>query len=76
MLIPATTPIEALVQHPNPLSPICNCRESWLLNHKDTKAQDQTPDKASTDSTYMGGCQNYGPFLGPYHNTAPTRPII
>ena len=21
---------------------------------------------------YMGGCQNYGPFLGPYYNTAPT----
>ena len=20
---------------------------------------------------YMGGCQNYGPFLDPYHNTAP-----
>ena len=19
----------------------------------------------------MGGCQNYGPFVGPYHNTAP-----
>ena len=19
---------------------------------------------------YMGGCQNYGPFLGPYSNTA------
>ena len=21
---------------------------------------------------HMGGCQNYGPFLGPYYNTAPT----
>ena len=21
---------------------------------------------------YMGGCQNYGPFLGPWYNTAPT----
>ena len=21
--------------------------------------------------TYMGSCQNYGPFLGPFHNTAP-----
>ena len=20
---------------------------------------------------YVGGCQNYGPFLGPYYNTAP-----
>ena len=20
---------------------------------------------------YMGGCQNYGAFLGPYYNTAP-----
>ena len=20
---------------------------------------------------YMGSCQNYGPFLGPYYNTAP-----
>ena len=20
---------------------------------------------------YMGGCQNYGPFLDPYSNTAP-----
>ena len=20
----------------------------------------------------MGGCQNYGPFLGPWYNTAPT----
>ena len=21
---------------------------------------------------YMGGCQNYGPFLDPHYNTAPT----
>ena len=21
--------------------------------------------------SYIGGCQNYGPFLGPYYNTAP-----
>ena len=21
--------------------------------------------------TYVGGCQNYGPLLGPYYNTAP-----
>ena len=20
---------------------------------------------------HLGGCQNYGPFLGPYYNTAP-----
>ena len=20
---------------------------------------------------HVGGCQNYGPFLGPYYNTAP-----
>ena len=20
---------------------------------------------------YVGGCQNYGPFWGPYYNTAP-----
>ena len=20
---------------------------------------------------YMGGCQNYGPFVDPYYNTAP-----
>ena len=20
---------------------------------------------------YMGGCQNYGPFLGPHYSTAP-----
>ena len=20
---------------------------------------------------YVGGCQNYGPFLGPYYNTRP-----
>ena len=23
------------------------------------------------DYRYMGGCQNYGPFLGPYYSTAP-----
>ena len=29
--------------------------------------------KPSTKSfIYMGGCQNYGPFLGPYYNTAPS----
>ena len=22
---------------------------------------------------YMGDCQNYGPFLGPYYNTGPNR---
>ena len=25
----------------------------------------------STTGAYMGGCQNSGPFLDPYHNTAP-----
>ena len=25
----------------------------------------------SSKFTHMGGCQNYGPFLGPYYNTAP-----
>ena len=24
---------------------------------------------------HMGGCQNYGPFLGPYYNTAPCPPL-
>ena len=24
-----------------------------------------------TRPTQMGGCRNYGPFLGPYYNTAP-----
>ena len=23
--------------------------------------------------SHMGGCQNYGPFLGPYYNTAPNN---
>ena len=23
----------------------------------------------------MGGCQNYGPFLGPYYNTYPERDL-
>ena len=23
------------------------------------------------DDVDMGGCQNYGPFLGPYYSTAP-----
>ena len=22
-------------------------------------------------TSHMGGCQNYGPFLGPYYNTGP-----
>ena len=25
----------------------------------------------SSPSRYMGDCQNYGPFLGPYYNTGP-----
>ena len=24
-----------------------------------------------SEAEHMGGCQNYGPFLGPYYNTAP-----
>ena len=24
-----------------------------------------------TPKIYMVGCQNYGPFVGPYYNTAP-----
>ena len=23
------------------------------------------------NGNYMGGCQNYGPFLGPHYSTAP-----
>ena len=25
----------------------------------------------SSIRVHVGGCQNYGPFLGPYYNTAP-----
>ena len=25
----------------------------------------------ASESTLMGDCQNYGPFLGPYYNTGP-----
>ena len=29
------------------------------------------------DVVYMGDCQNYGPFLGPYYNTGPnTGPYL
>ena len=27
--------------------------------------------KENYGSSHMGGCQKYGPFLGPYYNTAP-----
>ena len=27
--------------------------------------------KAAREILHMGGCQNYGPFLDPYNNTAP-----
>ena len=26
--------------------------------------------QAGSSGVHMGGCQNYGPFLGPYYNTA------
>ena len=26
---------------------------------------------AAGSESHMGGCQNYGPFLGPYYDTAP-----
>ena len=26
---------------------------------------------ANSQTTHVGGCQNYGPFLGPYYNAAP-----
>ena len=31
----------------------------------------QTFQKQITFRKPKGGCQNYGPFLGPYYNTAP-----
>ena len=30
-----------------------------------------TPPRVQLPSFHMGGCQNYGPFLGPCYNTAP-----
>ena len=32
---------------------------------------DNGKEKETTMAGYMGGCQNYGPFLGPHYNTAP-----
>ena len=28
--------------------------------------------KRTLHTPHMGGCQNYGPFLGPYNTTAPS----
>ena len=42
------------------------------------RAQGRESENAGTDAgvaghmhVHVGGCQNYGPFLGPYYNTAP-----
>ena len=62
-------------------------KEALVLNHKpkawkspDTKAvrgdrnfdlRLKSADASITKRTHMGGCQNYGPLLCPYYNTAP-----
>ena len=30
------------------------------------------PLRIQSSGLYVGGCQNYGPFLGPYYSTAPS----
>ena len=46
--------------HPNPWHSHRN-----LLAQKEPK-RSQPPGRGD----HMGGCQNWGPFLGPYYNTA------
>ena len=52
------------------------------MNHGSTSRNSEVPSKRVRRAykevigiyarwIYMGGCQNYGPFLGPYYNTAP-----
>ena len=38
----------------------------WLLNLSKARGRSK-----GLTSESMGSCQNYGPFLGPYYNTAP-----
>ena len=35
------------------------------------RAVGSTTQKLRAHYSHMGGCQNYGPFLDPYYNTAP-----
>ena len=44
-----------------------------VRNPRDSEASTKcsAPDQVHSLPTYMGGCQNYGPFLDPYYNTAP-----
>ena len=45
-----------------------HCR-AWSLSHPGIPDHlDPDVEEAVED---MGGCQNYGPFLGPWYNTAP-----
>ena len=45
------------------LSPILIFNNPYILPH--------IPLYTPIHGTYMGGCQDYGPFLDPYYNTAP-----
>ena len=40
-------------------------------NGKVSEAMGRAYFQAHLGRIHMGGCQNYGPFLGPYCNTAP-----
>ena len=49
-------------------------REIWTScgDHGGSKLRNpQHQDSDVGTRPYMGGCQNYGPFLGPYYSTAP-----
>ena len=45
------------------------CSNSRYMNQLPAYASQNCP--ALDPNPHMGGCQNYGPFLGPYYNTAP-----
>ena len=44
------------------------CTENRL---RERVIQEANHKKSYTGNKHMGGCQNNGPFLGPYYNTAP-----
>ena len=44
---------------------------SRLLKTMVANTLDRAKAKVSLALGYVGNCQNYGPFLGPYYNTGP-----
>ena len=50
---------------------LCTVFVDMLTTREESASMRNNDDQGGFPRVQVGGCQNYGPFLGPYYSTAP-----